>query len=250
MRREDELFGEAYLMAERFGDLDSLRFSRGDRIWTRWALGHWDEADRAAEEFIAECASSPHYLEASAARFGLTCVSLAVTARAPWTITVDLSSWHDRSRIFKRCYPACSNPLVASRCSARSTRRRHSLEKQSSSSGSTSRTLQFSGCSIPSRGDWGFGSRCATWWNGARGPLEGVALAGAGGNFRRAADLFAAHGSPTFEAEARLCAAEELIEAGQRAEGEAELQKALAFYRQVGATGYIRQGEALFAASA
>src|SRR3989440_2421208 len=66
VRREDELFGEAYLMAERFGDLDTIRFSRGDRIWTQWALGHWDEAARAAEEFIAECASSPHYLEASA----------------------------------------------------------------------------------------------------------------------------------------------------------------------------------------
>ena len=66
VRREDELFGEAYLMAERFGDLDTLRFSRGDRIWTRWALGHWDEAGRAADEFIAECAASPHYLEASA----------------------------------------------------------------------------------------------------------------------------------------------------------------------------------------
>ncbi len=45
-------------------------------------------------------------------------------------------------------------------------------------------------------------------------------------------------------------AAEELIEAGQRAAGEAELQKALGFYRKVGATRYIQQGEALLAASA
>jgi len=51
-------------------------------------------------------------------------------------------------------------------------------------------------------------------------------------------------------AEARLCAAQELIEAGHRAEGEAELQKALAFYREVGATRYVQQGEALLAASA
>jgi hypothetical protein len=45
-------------------------------------------------------------------------------------------------------------------------------------------------------------------------------------------------------------AAEELIEAGHRAAGEAELQRALAFYRKVGATRYIQQGEALLAASA
>ena len=82
------------------------------------------------------------------------------------------------------------------------------------------------------------------------GPWKEVALAGADGDFSRAADLFAARGAPTFEAEARLCAAEELIEAGRRAEGEAELQKALAFYRKVGATRYIQQGEALLAASA
>ena len=45
--------------------------------------------------------------------------------------------------------------------------------------------------------------------------LPAAALAGAGGDFSRAADLVAAYGSPTFEAEARLCAAEELIGAGQ-----------------------------------
>jgi hypothetical protein len=81
-------------------------------------------------------------------------------------------------------------------------------------------------------------------------PWKDVALAGAAGDFGRAADLLAGFGAVTLEAEARLCVAEELIEAGRRAEGEAELQKALEFYRQVGATRYIQQGEALLAASA
>ncbi len=81
-------------------------------------------------------------------------------------------------------------------------------------------------------------------------PWKEVARAVTRGDFSRAADLFAAYGAPTFEAEARLCAAEELIEAGQRAAGEAELQRALTFYRKVGATRYVQQGEALLAASA
>ena len=51
-------------------------------------------------------------------------------------------------------------------------------------------------------------------------------------------------GSPPWEARLRLRAAEELIETGRRAEGEAELAKALAFYRSVGATFYINRGEA------
>jgi hypothetical protein len=47
------------------------------------------------------------------------------------------------------------------------------------------------------------------------------------------------------EARLRLRAGEELIEAGRRAEGEAELAKALAFYRTVDATYFIRRAEAL-----
>ena len=52
------------------------------------------------------------------------------------------------------------------------------------------------------------------------------------------------------EADARLRAAEQHAAAGRRAEASAELDRALAFYRSVGATRYIRQGEALLAASA
>ena len=37
---------------------------------------------------------------------------------------------------------------------------------------------------------------------------------------------------------------------GRRAEADVQLQKALAFYRSVGATRYIREGEALLAATA
>ena len=52
------------------------------------------------------------------------------------------------------------------------------------------------------------------------------------------------------EAYARLCAAESLAARGRRAEADEELHAALAFYRSVGATRFIREGEALLAASA
>jgi len=52
------------------------------------------------------------------------------------------------------------------------------------------------------------------------------------------------------EADARLRAAEEAIEAGRRAEGERELERALALWRSLGATAYVLEGEALLAASA
>jgi hypothetical protein len=60
-----------------------------------------------------------------------------------------------------------------------------------------------------------------------------------------AADVYAEIGVPTDEAEARLRAAKSLIEVGRRDEGEAQLERALAFYRSVGATRFVREGEAL-----
>ena len=65
-----------------------------------------------------------------------------------------------------------------------------------------------------------------------------------------AADALGGIGDVANEAYARLSAAEQHAAAGRRAEASAELDLALAFYRSVGATRYIRQGEALLAASA
>ena len=70
------------------------------------------------------------------------------------------------------------------------------------------------------------------------------------GEFRRAADALGDIGCRSGEAYARLRAAKQLVELGARAEAGAELNRALLFYREVGATGYVREGEALLAASA
>src|SRR5262249_37170525 len=80
---------------------------------------------------------------------------------------------------------------------------------------------------------------------GPDSPFENVARAGIEGDESGAAALFAAMGSPTFEAHHRLAAAENLLAAGRREEGEAELERALAFYRSVGATAYLERGETL-----
>jgi len=81
-------------------------------------------------------------------------------------------------------------------------------------------------------------------------PWVEAASAICSGEFRRAADVLGDIGCRSGEAYARLRATKQLVEEGQRAEADAELNKALAFYREVGATGYVREGEALLAASA
>ncbi|HSI97004.1 MAG TPA: hypothetical protein VK926_01460, partial [Gaiellaceae bacterium] len=57
-------------------------------------------------------------------------------------------------------------------------------------------------------------------------------------------------GATWIQAEVRLTAAEELVESGRRDEAEVELQRALAFYRSVGATFFVERGEALLATPA
>ena len=69
---------------------------------------------------------------------------------------------------------------------------------------------------------------------------------GAAGGLPR---LFAEMGVPRDEADARLRAAEKLVGEGRSTEADEQLQRALAFYRSVGATRYVREAEALLTAA-
>ncbi len=69
-------------------------------------------------------------------------------------------------------------------------------------------------------------------------------------DLRRAADVLGEIGARPMEALCRLRAAEALVGERRRAEADEQLRAALAFYRGVGATRYVREGEALLAASA
>ena len=77
-----------------------------------------------------------------------------------------------------------------------------------------------------------------------------AARAVATGDFLLAADVLGGIGAVTAEAFFRVRSAEELVGAGRRAEADEQLPLALAFCRSVGATRYIREGEALLAAFA
>jgi tetratricopeptide (TPR) repeat protein len=68
-------------------------------------------------------------------------------------------------------------------------------------------------------------------------------------NFDRAVEVYAQFESATDVAIVHLNAAEHFVAEGRRAEADVHLQPALAFYRSVGATFYIRQAEALLAAT-
>jgi tetratricopeptide (TPR) repeat protein len=69
-------------------------------------------------------------------------------------------------------------------------------------------------------------------------------------DFRAAAEIFGEMGVVAHEAFYRLRAAEQLVAEGRRVEADEQLARALAFYRSVRASRYIREGDALLAATA
>jgi len=71
-----------------------------------------------------------------------------------------------------------------------------------------------------------------------------------GGDLVRAADELQRIGVLPLAAEAHVMAARNLVGAGRRAEADEQLQRALAFYRSVGATACIRDAEHLLTATA
>ena len=85
--------------------------------------------------------------------------------------------------------------------------------------------------------------------DGLRTPWSEAALAIGDGDLARAADIVERTGARTLEAAVRLRAAQKYAGEGRRAEAAEQLAPALAFYREVGASAYVREAEALLAAA-
>jgi tetratricopeptide (TPR) repeat protein len=251
MRREGELFVEAKSIAERFGDGSGARWARGQLATMDYIYGNWDEA---LHEFIAECeAGSPHYLEAQAR--GVR-GNIRLARGDSEGALADLGRSLALAREAKdpqAMLPELGNSMLAF----------ESLQFDDEARALALETLDvvkahpdmaaifLSSWLLRSHSSAGFEEELRELVEGAPpGKWKEIARATIDRDFSRAADLWLDSGSPTFEAFLRERAAEELIEAGHRAEGEAELQRALAFYRSVGATFYIQRGEQLLAKSA
>jgi class 3 adenylate cyclase/tetratricopeptide (TPR) repeat protein len=244
-------FEEGLRIAERLGDGVNSRWLRGQRARMAFMLGDWDDAIHAADAFIAECeAGSPHYLEVAARQIrgvmrvarsdpegGLADIrrglALAREAKDPQVLLpmLDLSvlafeplGYMEEARKLirealdlARAYPhAATLALALAICFSRFGADLHQEMRQAVEP-----------------------ATAAAW--------KELVLVCLDRDFVHAAEIWAEAGSRTWEAQLRLRAAEELIESGRRAEGEAQLEMALAFYRSVGATFYIARGERLLA---
>jgi tetratricopeptide (TPR) repeat protein len=228
--------------ALRFGDRFNVRWFRAERAIECYLTGRWDEAAGLADEFLGEIESgAPHYME-SACRHARTLMRLArgddpgALADAERLLAGDNTDPQVRQPALgaaARVFMELDRPELANVIRAATELRFYDGPGLPDVAVVTAEAVALE----PSRVG---GTR--PWAEAARLVL--------GGDFMGAAEVYAAMGSLPDEADARLRAARSLVDAGSRAEADAQLQRALAFYRSVGATRYLRQGEALLAASA
>ena len=200
--------------AERFGFASFLRHFRAEQAQQDYWLGRWDAALAGADQFVAEAeAGSPHYVEH---------VCLQVRG------------------------------LLANRRIQDAGARASEVLAILAERGALVTTPDWSGHLAVVLHVLGRGSELLALAASVADPTAWLraATAIAAGDCQQAADRYVQIGSLPDEAFARLRAAEQLLSAGRRADAKVQLQRALAFYRQVGAVGYLREVDALFAASA
>jgi tetratricopeptide (TPR) repeat protein len=247
---------EATRLAEHYGQRGFVRWiNAGPLIGRQWYLGRWDEVVAMADAFIAGLGDEGHYQAASSYIFR----GHVRAARGD-----DAGAAEDAGRAWELARPV-GDPQVTG-----STLLTVAAIYMAAGDGERATELYEESLDLL-RGLAQLGwvvveLHSVAWvaWKLGRGdellavvadePLQSPWLhagrAVARGDFAAAAEMFQAMGVAALEALYRLRAAEALVAAGRRAEADEQLRPALAFYRGVGAARYVREGEALLAASA
>ena len=249
------MLAEARRLAERFGLDEWMNWLEGESAWEPYYAGRWDDADRQLDELIAEFAKNPFWMETpcrwlrgrmrlargdvkGAQEDAERALELARVAKDPQLLWPSLAF---AARVSSTADSKRAGDLIAEFLTE--------WEAQGWGRASLSEWLPdlvvVLSC-LNREDEFLQGAAHMTMST----PWLKAGLAYLSGDFRGAADIYAAIGTQPDEAYARLRAAEALVRDGKRAEADAELQPALAFWRSVGATTYVREGEALLAASA
>jgi class 3 adenylate cyclase/tetratricopeptide (TPR) repeat protein len=253
VRRCYELELRAVAVAERFGLGSIAFFGRANVLGSTYQLGLWDETQAQIEELLAD--APPAGPEANArhlrARIRLARGDIAgAEADSVWETEVAR-----RAEDPQALYPALANRTLVLLAAGQ-------LEGARALTLETFDRLDRSEEEIPFAAPaeivdaWlavAGRERVLRVLSEVRGPetpwLSG-ARALAEQDFERALELYTESGSLPDVARVHLRAAESLIADGRRAEADAHLSEALAFYSSVGATRYVREAEELLAATA
>jgi tetratricopeptide (TPR) repeat protein len=254
--RAAEVRDLAHRAAERFGDARSIHWLRAERCGELYWTGSWDEASRIADAFIAESESGRRHYQEIYARVVRGRIRLARGgAAAAIDDAVRALDFARSARDPQALYPALALTArahaVAGRRDDATDAANELLERVGRSQQTPVAYLWLLDLAITLH-DFGRGQDLIEATANARKPTPWLAggRAVAFGDLDAAAEIYGAIGALPDEAHVRLRAAAALVEAGRRDDADAELLRALAFYRRVGATAALQTGERLIAASA
>jgi class 3 adenylate cyclase/tetratricopeptide (TPR) repeat protein len=244
---------EADKAAQRLGSKAWLRWTRGHLVGLWFELGNWDKCVPGADEFLAESAAlGPHYYDA----YIRCCRSWMRLARGDVQAALDdqresLISGR-QAKDPQALYPALAVSAYVLAAAGRVEEAAQVLSELLATDAVDLRNLYESSTDFVLAAEM-LGRRMdARRWLGTRrdSPWFVVALALADQEFVAAAESLDSMGAARLAALTRLRAAQELASTGRRPEADDQLRQALSFFRSVGATRFIRQAEALQAASA
>ncbi len=238
---------EALRVTEEFGQMGFSRWFRGVLLSIEYELGDWDGGRARADAFIAEVeAGAPHYLAAQCyLHRALIRLGRDESEGLSRDIERGLAS-AERARDPQTLYPAlalAAHIALEQDDAERALR----LAEECLAGVAAAPALGFAQAFVHILA-WvltsvGRGADAAALLERRNGNVWARAgIAFARGDPAEAAAVLAAIGARASEAYCRLAAA--------RAGDLSQLEPALAFYRSVGATRYVREGESLLAASA
>jgi predicted ATPase/class 3 adenylate cyclase len=246
-RRASTLFDEAVAAGERFGDAHTADYSRLIQIQCLIYNGDWDEALQRADTFLAACdAGKSHVMESDIRRSRAQCrLARDDVDGAIQDIELALPAAR-RAGDPQAVFPAL---VTATRIYFEAGRHDDARPLAREALGGAPANWSL-GELVWCAAELGFVDELrerveqsgiqTKWIDAERAVLRGDLVG--------AADIFFEIGDRVAEAFARLRAAEQLVAEGRRAEADEQLRESLAFWRSVGASRYVREGEALLAA--
>ena len=253
--RRAELLEKGVAAAKRFGLADDRLWLGSELLWQPYWEGRWDEASRGLDEQIDDLEAKGFWME-TPCRWLRARIRLGRGDRRG--AVADFERTIERARLGKD--PQLMWPVLSfgARVFADS-------DSQKANDFVNEVLAEWKALAYPTpmASDWlgdlaialdalgradelvegAAAAKSATPW------LE-AAQAFASGKFAGAADVYEKIGALPDEAYARLRAARAFVDQGRRGEADLQLERSLAFFRRAGATAYVREGEALLAASA
>ena len=246
-----KLLLQSQQVAERLGDTDRVRFAQTHIAGAMFEHGDWDEALEIADDFLADCDAGHGHVQEPETRVMRAWIHLArgdseraladsdrvlVLAKAPGSSKASLPSLTSVAGIYVELGRLTEAQVLADEV----------LSHEAAAVASFGLELAWIADRIARR--VALRRKLAAAPRG-REPFGQVAALVATGNLDEAADRAKETGLWAIEADTRLLAGRQLVEQGRHEEANEQLEKALSFYRSVGATHFIREAEALLVTS-